>query len=192
MGAEKDASDEDPYLEGPPLPRDRRVLKKRLGYRQRGPHGCWRSGYCGRCGKPRTPENTTKSERGRPLGRCRTCVRAHAAAYRKTPKGRARKARATWSELGIDPAFSWADYERLLADQGGVCAMCGKLPLHHQRLRVDHDHKTGKVRALLHDSCNLAAGRIEHICKHLGPEKRERVLNFLRRTLQRSTPDDTP
>ena len=45
------------------------------------------------------------------------------------------------------------DYERLLADQGGVCAIC-KRPPKKRRLHVDHDHATGKVRGLLCFTCN--------------------------------------
>jgi hypothetical protein len=48
-----------------------------------------------------------------------------------------------------------ADYEALLAAQGGVCALCGKPPK-TRRLSVDHDHKTGTVRGLLCFRCNRA------------------------------------
>ena len=41
-----------------------------------------------------------------------------------------------------------AEYDALLAAQGGGCAICGNAPK-TRRLHVDHDHKTGKVRGLL-------------------------------------------
>ncbi len=44
-------------------------------------------------------------------------------------------------------------YERLLAAQGGHCALCPSTPK-TRRLAVDHDHKTGKVRGLLCHRCN--------------------------------------
>lgn len=53
-----------------------------------------------------------------------------------------------------------ADYDRMFAEQGGVCAICRK-PQHHSRfsnLCVDHCHKTGAVRGLLCSSCNRAIG----------------------------------
>lgn len=57
------------------------------------------------------------------------------------------------------------DYQRLLAEQGGVCAICGEpptdsnTPAHwRQRLCVDHDEVTGLVRGLLCNFCNLAVG----------------------------------
>lgn len=54
------------------------------------------------------------------------------------------------------------DYERILADQGGVCAICRR-PETHQReriytLSVDHCHATGRVRGLLCNLCNRAIG----------------------------------
>ena len=48
-------------------------------------------------------------------------------------------------------------YERLLTEQGGVCAICGGSP-QDRRLSVDHDHATGLVRGLLCRKCNSAIG----------------------------------
>ena len=47
------------------------------------------------------------------------------------------------------------EYEWMLAEQGGVCAICGSPPK-SRRLHVDHDHKTGAVRGLLCFRCNRA------------------------------------
>lgn len=47
------------------------------------------------------------------------------------------------------------DYDRLLAAQGGHCALCPSVPK-TRRLDVDHDHATGKVRGLLCHRCNRA------------------------------------
>jgi hypothetical protein len=49
--------------------------------------------------------------------------------------------------------FTAEDYDRLLAAQGGGCAIC-KAPPKTRRLHVDHDHKTGAVRGLLCHRCN--------------------------------------
>ena len=62
-----------------------------------------------------------------------------------------------------------AEYDKLLAEQGGVCGVCGKPPgddqPHHwkNKLAVDHCHDTGKVRGLLCNDCNAGIG-------HLGTE----------------------
>jgi hypothetical protein len=60
-----------------------------------------------------------------------------------------RKPRA--AQLGVTDA----EYERLLAAQGGTCALCPNLPK-TRRLHVDHDHATMRVRGLLCHRCNRA------------------------------------
>ena len=50
-------------------------------------------------------------------------------------------------------------YREMLEEQGNRCAICGG---ENKRLMaIDHDHKTGKVRGLLCDTCNLSLGHIE-------------------------------
>ena len=53
--------------------------------------------------------------------------------------------------------ISLEEYDRLLTQQNGGCAICheGKPRRRHA---VDHNHKTGKVRGLLCGSCNRALG----------------------------------
>jgi hypothetical protein len=53
---------------------------------------------------------------------------------------------------GISPA----EYEVLLAKQGGVCATCGKSS--KKTLCVDHCHATGTIRGLLCGKCNTGFG----------------------------------
>src|SRR5207249_694982 len=65
----------------------------------------------------------------------------------KPPMPTKRKPRA--AQLGVTDA----EYDRLLAAQGGGCAICGNPPK-TRRLHVDHDHKTGEVRGLLCHRCN--------------------------------------
>lgn len=52
---------------------------------------------------------------------------------------------------------SLKEYDRLLAKQEGVCAICCCVPS-RRRLDMDHCHDTGKVRGLLCDTCNRAIG----------------------------------
>lgn len=52
------------------------------------------------------------------------------------------------------------DYDRMFEEQSGNCAICG-LPEVNQRLSVDHDHKTNKVRKLLCGRCNRCLGLVE-------------------------------
>lgn len=51
------------------------------------------------------------------------------------------------------------DYAVMLAAQGGGCAICEYVPAEgERRLAVDHDHATGRVRALLCSRCNTGVG----------------------------------
>jgi hypothetical protein len=49
--------------------------------------------------------------------------------------------------------ITYEDYDRMLLQQNGVCAICGTPPKKN-RLAVDHCHKTKKVRGLLCFRCN--------------------------------------
>ena len=49
-------------------------------------------------------------------------------------------------------------YETLLAEQGGGCAICGRKPRPDISLHVDHDHRTGQLRGILCFRCNNALG----------------------------------
>ena len=55
-----------------------------------------------------------------------------------------------------------SDYDVMYAEQEGCCAICGVHQLDiKQRFCVDHNHDTGKVRALLCDSCNVGLGKFK-------------------------------
>jgi Recombination endonuclease VII len=56
---------------------------------------------------------------------------------------------------GISPA----EYDALLAKQGGACAICRKRS--KGRLCVDHCHLTGTIRGLLCHTCNRALGALK-------------------------------
>lgn len=61
--------------------------------------------------------------------------------------------------------ISSADYDRMLAEQGGGCALCGVRPenlttgRYRTFLHVDHCHDSGQVRGLLCPDHNLLLGR---------------------------------
>lgn len=50
----------------------------------------------------------------------------------------------------------------LLTQQGNVCAMCGEPFSPKNPPVLDHDHKTGLCRSVLHRGCNAALGHVEN------------------------------
>ena len=66
-----------------------------------------------------------------------------------------------WRKRGVDAQR----YQEMLREQNGVCAIChqpetapDKASGKTKDLAIDHDHKTGKIRALLCSNCNRALG----------------------------------
>ena len=90
-------------------------------------------------------------------------------ARRKSPAARAYH-RAYW--LRRNYGMSVEDFDTLIIGQSGRCAVCG-LPCHDPH--VDHDHKTGKVRALLCSPCNQALGLMRD-----DPQRMESAAAYLR------------
>jgi hypothetical protein len=77
---------------------------------------------------------------------------AYAAAGKKGPADRKSHLKR---KFGLTPE----DYDRMLADQHGGCAVCGDPPA-KTALHVDHHHETGVVRGLLCFRCNAAIGNL--------------------------------
>ena|SRR3990167_3656992 len=57
-------------------------------------------------------------------------------------------------------AMNLTEYESLLKQQKGVCAICGNINKSGRRLAVDHCHATGKIRGLICHRCNVAIGQL--------------------------------
>lgn len=55
------------------------------------------------------------------------------------------------------------DYNKMLALQNGVCAICERSDNFHRKFfDMDHSHITGKARGLLCLACNRIVGKVEH------------------------------
>lgn len=56
--------------------------------------------------------------------------------------------------------INYEQYNKMLAQQGGVCAICGsaETKCSAEYLAIDHDHDTGEIRGLLCSNCNRALG----------------------------------
>lgn len=71
-----------------------------------------------------------------------------------------------------------AQYDEMLVEQTGRCALCGK-PFENvpHDPCVDHDHKTGRNRGLLHSTCNKGLGLLGDSLEGL-----EAAVAYLRRS----------
>lgn len=81
-------------------------------------------------------------------------VKARTAVYRALNPDRA-KNRAASGSLNRKYGITTDERNRLLADQGGTCAICKTVP---KKPAVDHCHSNGKIRGVLCNSCNSVIG----------------------------------
>ena len=124
--------------------------------------------------------------------RRRKCERSRAARKRPGYQARARErvraqkatpeGRALWAaysrkkNLKLDYGLTVEGYELRLLAQSGKCAVCGMAGnVGGKRLAVDHDHRTGEIRGLLCNPCNLRLGWVED-----DPTILNRVAEYLR------------
>lgn len=71
-----------------------------------------------------------------------------------------------------------------LRKQDGLCPLCKK-PIDTSIPRegvIDHDHKTGECRGVLHRSCNAAEGKVRHAVVSWGAKTSEEsaVVDFIK------------
>ena len=99
--------------------------------------------------------------------RCRDCDNKARAKYKAKHKERF-KLIARKKQLKHKYGLSLKDYDDLLGEQGGCCAICkvdentsAHGNNHTTNFSVDHDHKTGKVRGLLCNRCNRSLGLLQ-------------------------------
>ena len=91
------------------------------------------------------------------------CQECYSAAWYKTKSGRYRgryeKKKKDYRDSFLRRTYgiSSEEYEKILKDQKGRCAICGRFPS-RRRLDVDHNHVTGEVRGLLCHRCNRGLG----------------------------------
>ena len=106
---------------------------------------------CNRCSE-RKPLEEFHKNKNMPLGHGYTCKKCEVD-YR----------RENWQHLK-QYGITRDDYDAMLSDQGGVCAVCktpGKTSSRSNRMAVDHDHQTGRVRGLLCGRCNTLISKLD-------------------------------
>lgn len=133
---------------------------------------------CSKCGTPKLLTEFQKKGDTRDglANHCKQCDREyrhsphlraaqHASVQRYRKRHAAAVRRREYARRRCRPhGLSLRDYERLLASQGGVCAIChgpetvltpSGVPRY---FAIDHDHATGRVRGLLCVRCNRLLG----------------------------------
>lgn len=129
---------------------------------------------CSKCGveKGKTEFSKDRHTKDGLRNRCRACMseiwKADYAANPEYYKKRAKdwnvlnpeKTKRIRKHAGLMTLYKLplVEYERMLSEQKGGCAICGHLMTPPC---VDHSHVTGKVRGLLCSGCNVGIGALK-------------------------------
>jgi len=135
-----------------------------------------RTKTCPRCkkDKPATAKFFCPDKRGY-ICWCRRC-----SADRATEWGKTNHRRQTDTRFKRRYGLSIEEFDALVLQQNGKCAICGEAPKavksKLQGFNVDHDHKTKKVRGLLCFGCNTGIG-----CLRDNPSRLRSAADYLER-----------
>ncbi len=106
---------------------------------------------------------------------------AHQVRYRKAHPEKVRATHLAWTRSHKDRVkhynlakfgLTLDEYNNVLENQDGLCAICRKTEKENKSLAVDHNHSTGQVRGLLCSNCNRGLGLFQ--------ENIERLANAIR------------
>lgn len=109
--------------------------------------------WCPDCGVVKPLDQFPRTSASR-TGRATYCLPCHNARGRLS---REKVGGARTYHLTRRYGISAKEADVMLAEQGGLCAICKSAPAVH----VDHDHATGAVRALLCFNCNGGLGQFK-------------------------------
>ena len=106
--------------------------------------------------------------------------------YRKNNRARIREYNKKYREEHPEKFLSYRlkrkfditveQYQKILDDQGGVCAICFSKCVSGKPLSVDHCHSTGEVRGLLCLRCNTGLGQFQDSVGRL-----EQAIRYIKR-----------
>ena len=89
---------------------------------------------------------------------CKICANEASSKWKKDNKEKHQISRQK-SKLKAKYGITLEQYDAMVKEQKGVCYIC-KNENPTRKLNVDHCHKTGKIRRLLCDKCNMTLGLI--------------------------------
>ena len=142
----------------------------------------------GKCGQAKRYSEFFKSNQGDGYySYCKQCSKDHNREfYRKNPKSPEEQKKGS---LRRAYNLTVEEYRAMFASQNGLCASCGnpETKIDHRtgnvkELAVDHDHATGKIRALLCNACNVALGLLQD-----DPERIEQLFRYIQRYTSQCT-----
>jgi len=144
---------------------------------------------CSTCKKLKPPSEFSNNGKGiqRKDGRKRfTCRACNTEAVKRWRKNHPDRYADTQRRQNLRRKFGLTveEYDVLNRQQRGTCAACGGQMQNGNRLAVDHDHKTGRVRGLLCINCNRALGYVDD-----NPELLRKLAAYLEREYVRPSSD---
>lgn len=140
---------------------------------------------CSKCGKEKPddlfPKATYRS--GRRAGsirwgkRCKACKSAYESATYFADHEHKRAVRKIWRinngestkecQLRNKYGITLQDWGVMLGKQEGLCAICSSVLDRGKYTHVDHDHNSGRVRAILCSGCNAGLGHFKENAESL-------------------------
>ncbi len=122
---------------------------------------------CSSCGKEKKLSDFDNNKFGKDgyYSKCRECKKITRMSSSIQAESRRRNHLKSLYNMTLE------EYDEMYEKQNGVCAICGRINENGKRLYVDHNHKTGKIRALLCNACNTSLGLLE--------EDKKRILSLL-------------
>jgi|SRR3989304_6781819 len=110
--------------------------------------------------KPKSEFYKNKSHNDGLQSNCKICCENANKEWKKTTHGKISKRNC---HLKYQYGISIEDYNDMLRNQDGRCAICGtdKPGGNFTSFHIDHKHETGKIRGLLCMSCNRLLGLYE-------------------------------
>ena len=132
---------------------------------------------CNICGESKPLTEYYINNFGYPHGKCKKC-------YVKKQQEKYDPIKKRNENLKRNYGITLEEYNTMLENQGGVCAVCGTDDPKGRRsgrgvvkdFYVDHNHITGEVRGLLCNACNRAIGNFQD-----DPSILEKAVLYLRK-----------